>query len=1810
MQVPPEQEEEEHQGPAETAPPLTPPLVQPNAPDDSGKGHRSREDNRTLNQQSFLQILREGGQGGAMTGLADSRWAVAEPEPAIGPGGDANATSTTPEVLLESSATADGTPIDDHSKMARDEPVQPDAIHRPVSGVEYDVFAQDSPRFTKRMNWRGRNLLISLPTFDYELLGFVHPLTADQVQHRLTAFLDAGHSIEGFDLPSDGIDRPIFPDDDDYKAEIRQQQRPVVAFPDSQKWAAYKDQLLEQKLAALGVGTAGPAPSPQQAQYPALPFSPPLSAGPLSTRPGSIRAHSHSMSVVSPLSPAHANGGFGHTHRHSTFSGPASGIAMQLQQQQQLSQHRLMPLQSVPLHGEPQSRGNSPAQLTTLRIEHGSLQHHGPSSPLRHQSTLQSPQQDYSRGLAEDQWRRQQQSQSPSVQLPQTLSAVGAYGSNVQRTPVLPEVLEEDEDTGVMTQPHNSSGNATAIAEPAPRGKGHEGHPSISDGLEGVIRDAETRREVIENTKLSVPSNSGATLANGDNSRTDTSTTPLMAASKNLGHKKTASRFNVAAPVFEFRPAATAAATSGFAAPIPTTSVPIYDHSRHRSIGSLNVAAPVFMPSTLPKSDFSFSTQRPVLPAPQTTAQHDSDRASTSNRPSIFGDIKIAVEDVVKPARRSKAVAIVRPEMLEAEDEEFEDEEGRIAQSEDRLKRMKRGGVDGDDVPRFADMGAEREVGMKATEEVENHLVRAPSVNMSFGRDEDRALGNHSTPTSPDVSSAVAKPFSAGARSVAWSGSLVDDKENIDPSEDITDGEAQDQASDSTTTEARPVLVSRRSSGVSSYPSTSKRSSLASISETDHHPNAMIEYLPSQRIADVEQPEPSFDEIDAVMRQLNDERPDPSPRAVQPASPLPADRFFDDQPMLGVTYLGDWTQSAARSPQFDRRVDLPRDAEYDSSFGAHERLESNEPAPSDHAGVHRLNHATDVPLSDWSGVLSSCEEDKLQQRSYFFDDRIDSLIGQAVERRLQPLKESLRSISGSLGKGTRSTEPVTMRSLSTVESDADDEDEPASQRYRPGSRGKDRRADEIRSAVLEALRDQQAGGSLSELQSAIFELRNLVERTAGATLDAQDVRHAVETALRHQSEARDPSSADRGAHTRELSELEGRYNETLAGALEEASQRHAVEEREAETKRMLRLAEEELSILRETNKDEEGRAHAEQTERDELLDRVAKAEDVQRENEDRIRGLEAENEAMQETLEEYRMSSSKWRHDIDDARKEGEERENTIVGLERQADEAREASAAMRRRLERLHADMATAAGQLASEKTGWKEREKQYQKRCAELETFRIASIEERKMLDDDVASLRADAGQTEAVAKANAALVFKLQAELAEQRSLVEGFEAGLLAARDSHECEIREASLALASGLEGAVRQATLVRAELEGDLLKVRSELEHAKGEFGATEEAHRRNIRALEQATAEAVQIASERGTAAVAEAHHKHATELQDLIAQHARTLDHAVEDGQRSERFLHERLELSEAKKQHLQDRIVLMEERLAIANSAAQAAAANAQSKVSLHADLGKVSPQALRESILVLQEQLQERETRIESLQGQVDFDGPAKLKERDVEISWLRELLAVRNDELTELIGTLSQPTFDRDAVRDTAIRIRANLQMERQEKERPQFLPGQALASLSNFATPKAAQLFKKWRTTMESSSLKSTVPMPSTSRTSSTPVRVRNHTTKAPVYQVGLMTPPASNLRNTPSPELSSTLPQRRPDTHPSISFQQPGELPSSPSEAPATPLFGQQHYDEDAEDSKVHMHSFEDDDLDVHDSQPPAFRESIPLAA
>jgi len=92
---------------------------------------------------------------------------------------------------------------------------------------------------------------------------------------------------------------------------------------------------------------------------------------------------------------------------------------------------------------------------------------------------------------------------------------------------------------------------------------------------------------------------------------------------------------------------------------------------------------------------------------------------------------------------------------------------------------------------------------------------------------------------------------------------------------------------------------------------------------------------------------------------------------------------------------------------------------------------------------------------------------------------------------------------------------------------------------------------------------------------------------------------------------------------RQISEMQGRLDETLANALEDANHRQQAEAREADVRRMLKLAEEELKLLRESSQDDDARLHALEQERQELRHRAESAERAQEDAEERSQNLEA-----------------------------------------------------------------------------------------------------------------------------------------------------------------------------------------------------------------------------------------------------------------------------------------------------------------------------------------------------------------------------------------------------------------------------------------------------------------------------------------------------------------------------------------------------------------------------------------------------------
>jgi hypothetical protein len=452
-----------------------------------------------------------------------------------------------------------------------------------------------------------------------------------------------------------------------------------------------------------------------------------------------------------------------------------------------------------------------------------------------------------------------------------------------------------------------------------------------------------------------------------------------------------------------------------------------------------------------------------------------------------------------------------------------------------------------------------------------------------------------------------------------------------------------------------------------------------------------------------------------------------------------------------------------------------------------------------------------------------------------------------------------------------------------------------------------------------------------------------------------------------------------------------------------------------------------------------------------------------------------------------------------------------------------------------------------------------------------------------------------------------------------------------------------------LEAARDQVNIVRADFEEELAKLRAELDQVRMDADTAKVHHEMMLEEAQNTKDAELEATRSAKAAELGDMTRKHQNELEDLQARYERQINNAAEDAQRTEQNLLERLSLSTSKTEHLHDRIAHLEEKVQIAQEAAKAAAqAAAQAskggvtmpELSAHPGPAgqtkqlaqamqlpeKISPQALRESIMVLQEQLQAREQRIEELEHTItklDPDAATKISKRDDEITWLRELLAVRHGDLQDIIAALSADRYDREAVKDAAIRLKANLQMEEQERERA-MNGGSALnlpniaATFSKAATPRVAQAvgplaaaWGNWRRSNQSSlNLSGVMSSPGPGR-NATPSKSNSVSSQNSLLS-GLMTPPTSGIRNTPQAEPSQSQPTAFGNTGrrytaeqfanrargPSVTTRQVDQMPLASTPPPrqerkeprTPPMMQSNSYDDDARMEEFDDASFFDD--------------------
>ena len=740
----------------------------------------------------------------------------------------------------------------------------------------------------------------------------------------------------------------------------------------------------------------------------------------------------------------------------------------------------------------------------------------------------------------------------------------------------------------------------------------------------------------------------------------------------------------------------------------------------------------------------------------------------------------------------------------------------------------------------------------------------------------------------------------------------------------------------------------------------------------------------------------------------------------------------------------------------------------------------------------------------------------------------------------------------------------------------------------------DFRAEDLRNVVEEAVESRlpaatppqpvvvegqdELSGKFNELQARYAELEQR-HRLEEAKASAEAARAAeLERQLWKAETKVEAEIMNRSTNDQRFLDLEGRLSNQEAINEAEVQLRRAAEDRLSEVQRLLRISSEEEVRLREALEEKDERlkildaTHSKNTMRLALLEAAAEnSQKAKLELENRVNSAEVE-------VGDLRQESARWRSEADrvtqvsqrqsdelyQAMEENKQLHRLIDTLGTQLNENERLRDDWRSKFLSLQQDMENSMRHITEENARRAKKEQTMLARQEVLDAKLQAESKTRERLETELERL--EAGERQGMKAVNEAkrldaLLGEMRTENHKLQQSAMRYQAEFQEARESGAREIQRTRESMQAQVEDANNQVNVVREELEDEISRLRAHLDQTKLDADTVRSRYDMLMEDAHQ---------NRKGD--VDEVMRKHQDEIEDMQARFERQLNNTVEDAQRAESNLLERLSISTSKCEHLQDRVTHLEEKLEIAREAARAAAQAAkafgvvlppasappvyapapqqhtatsqpqvQSQTAAVATAmqlpEKISPQALRESIMVLQEQVQERELRIEELEqtvAKLDPESETKIAKRDDEIVWLRELLGVRHSDLQDIITALGRDDYDQDRVRDAAIRLKANLQMEQQERERAMNggssikMPNIA-ASLRDAATPRVAQavgpLAAAWGNWRKGGTLSNVAPSTTTGANHATPRRDSPGSQSS--FLSGLLTPPASGVRQT-----------------------------------------------------------------------------------
>ncbi|KAL8646875.1 MAG: hypothetical protein Q9210_005881, partial [Variospora velana] len=835
--------------------------------------------------------------------------------------------------------------------------------------------------------------------------------------------------------------------------------------------------------------------------------------------------------------------------------------------------------------------------------------------------------------------------------------------------------------------------------------------------------------------------------------------------------------------------------------------------------------------------------------------------------------------------------------------------------------------------------------------------------------------------------------------------------------------------------------------------------------------------------------EPSYEEYNEVNNHLNEERSIAA--AHSNGSPRPA------RDTNGISALD--SQSEIHTWETTNSISLPNDAQtggcsYEGAI-IHQRLPSAESESADSSIVrmiaedgrfspsYRPSYGSNVDLSALrasgsaasaaiserdNGSLSSGEV-RVHDRRSFFDAHVNDVVGNVLQTHLAPLEQSLAQIRNDLNDMSKpsSRGANCSRALGNADtSDADDEEDLETIRLRTKSPIRLPNTDKLKALITQIVTAQQTTISVDQYASITEDLKALKTLFEETRPSFADVKTVVEEATAKQMRGRSaPIASSHQSATVERNQLQIAGLESMLKVAEgraedELKARRATEDALADSQRLLRLALQDAAEQRESAEETERSLSAFYEERHEALRRNAILEGAQKSLQSTVSELAEKNAALEGTLEEYRLSSARWRNEIEDTKMENGNLRRTINALKKEVEDGIRNRHALRTRFDQLQEEMAQVSQNVLHDQSVWRTKEEELKAECRSHATDHERERKRCDQLENQIEALSDN-----------------VRCEREKQYQVVAQYEREIHNQREMASLERNRMRSKIDDDSTAAANKLNTTRSDLQDAVAKLQLQLEQANIAASTDKEKYQT---CLQEA------IVSK--TIILQQHQDFHDWAVKGLKEQHEQVSRNAARERQTLESQSRARLTLADEKLLHYEDKIRHLEDKVEIARSAAQAAAFTAHSQqsapgvVNQHgsSSLGclpqKISPRALRESILVLQEQLQERESQIEDFEQKlsaVDTDAPMKMKAQATEITWLRELLGVRVDDLEDLINSLAQPTYDREAIKGAAIRLKASLQMEQQEKERAysREQPSATFPNLSSLtSSPRALPL--------------------------------------------------------------------------------------------------------------------------------------------